>query len=310
MKQAIVLFFAVLTLGRTTAQPPHPFSGRIQRIDSFPSQYVTPRTLDVWLPEGYDGHDGRYDVLYMHDGQMLFDSSRTWNHQEWHVDETIGVLLKRKEIRPVIVVGIANDGTNRHAEYTPQRPAESLPKPMYDSLLGLSRRGDGRSVFSGRIRSDAYLRFLVKEVKPYIDRAFRTRTGPAHTFLAGSSMGGLISLYALCEYPQVFGGAACLSTHWPILFSEGANPLSDSLFSYLERKLPAPGRHRIYFDLGDQTLDARYPSFQDRMDELMRRKGYSASDWTTRRFPGAEHTEKAWSDRLSIPLLFLLAAPR
>jgi enterochelin esterase-like enzyme len=119
-------------------------------------------------------------------------------------------------------------------------------------------------------------------------------------------MGGLISLYAICEHPKIFGGAACLSTHWVGTFTLENNPVPNSFINYLEQKLPNPKNHKIYFDCGDQTLDAMYPNIQMGVDSLMKRKGYTKNNWVTKYFPGDDHSEKSWSKRLHIPLVFLL----
>jgi predicted alpha/beta superfamily hydrolase len=119
-------------------------------------------------------------------------------------------------------------------------------------------------------------------------------------------MGGLISMYAICEYPNVFGGAACLSTHWPGTFKVEGNPIPDAFFNYLSKNLPNPKSHKLYFDYGDQTLDALYPPLQKKADEVIKSKGYTAKNWITKFFSGENHSEKAWNKRLDIPLLFLL----
>jgi predicted alpha/beta superfamily hydrolase len=130
--------------------------------------------------------------------------------------------------------------------------------------------------------------------------------GPKGTFIAGSSMGGLISLYALCEYPKVFGSAACLSTHWPGIFTMENNPVPDAFIRYLEENLPRPGSHKIYFDFGTETLDSLYEPLQNRVDDVMRHHGYTHKNWMTLKFPGEDHSERAWHSRLEVPLLFLL----
>jgi predicted alpha/beta superfamily hydrolase len=117
-------------------------------------------------------------------------------------------------------------------------------------------------------------------------------------------MGGLISLYAICEYPDIFGGVACISTHWPGSFSLENNPFPDAMMSYLSGNLPDPADHKIYFDCGDQTLDALYPALQQRIDSLMSQHGYSGSNWLTGYFPGEDHSERSWAKRLNIPLEF------
>ena len=118
----------------------------------------------------------------------------------------------------------------------------------------------------------------------------------------GSSMGGLISAYALCEYPHVFGGAGCVSTHFPA--GKGA------VIDYLAKNLPKPGAHKLWFDYGTETLDALYEPYQRRMDAVMKAAGYTEGrDWITKKFPGAEHSEKSWRARVDQPLTFLLGAP-
>ncbi|NTW26607.1 MAG: alpha/beta hydrolase, partial [Lentimicrobium sp.] len=264
---------------------------------------VDARNIDVWLPDGYTEHK-KYAVLYMHDGQMLFDSTINWNKQEWGVDETIGRLLNENKIKDCIVVGIWNT-PKRHAEYFPQKPFQSLSQVQKDSVnKELQDLGRTSEVFQPV--SDNYLKFIVNELKPFIDQTFSTLPGPENTNISGSSMGGLISMYALCEYPEVFGGAACLSTHWPGVFSMDNNPVPDAFVNYLKEYLPDPETHKIYFDYGDQTLDALYPPLQKKADEVMIAKGFTKSNWETRFFPGEDHSEISWGRRLDIPVAFLL----
>ena len=103
-------------------------------------------------------------------------------------------------------------------------------------------------------------------------------------------MGALISLYALCEYPKVFGGAACLSTHWPVAFTMQNNPLPDAMFSYMKTHLPNPASHRIYFDYGTETMDALYPPLQKKADAILKANGFKTGSWLTKEFPGADHS--------------------
>ena len=280
-------------------------SGQLYRIENFESEHLPARNVDIWLPDGYDENES-YAVLYMHDGQMLFDAATTWNGQEWGADEVLGQLIKSGKIRKTILV--SNWSTNdRHAEYFPQKPFESLSKSFQDSLINHAKRHGDTPLFSRTILSDQYLKFLVTELKPYIDRHYSTLPDRENTFIAGSSMGGLISWYALCEYPDVFGGAACLSTHWPGSFEAENNPIPAAFANYLDQNLPAPGLHKIYFDYGTETLDAMYEPLQLKVDEVMKQKGYDASNWTTLKFEGEDHSENAWKKRLHLPLEFLLA---
>ncbi|MEY4884766.1 MAG: hypothetical protein RL151_75 [Bacteroidota bacterium] len=284
---------------------PSVVNGSIQRIDSFQSTFVTPRNIDVWLPEGYDPSK-KYAVLYMHDGQMLFDSTQTWNKQAWDVDDVAARLISTGKIKDLIIVGIWNGGQTRHQDYFPQLPFEQMSAAEKDTVVAqLQSAGRTKEVF--RPRSDNYLKFIVKELKPFIDKHYSVKTDRENTFIAGSSMGGLISLYALCEYPDVFGGAACLSTHWVGTFTLKNNPVPQAFINYLNHKLPRPNQHTIYFDCGDRTLDALYPPIQQQVDSLMAIKGFNDIHWITKYFPGDDHSEPSWQRRLHIPLTFLFS---
>jgi len=166
------------------------------RIDSYPnfySNYMDSVNVDIWLPEGYT-ESQKYAVLYMQDGQMLFDSTKTFNGQEWGVDEIMLELMRKDEIRPTIVVAIWNKEAKRFCQYVPQKAYENLSDLMLDSISTLLEK-IGQA--SKPVFSDAYLKFTVEELKPFIDSAYSTLTDKANTFVAGSSMGGLISMYAL-----------------------------------------------------------------------------------------------------------------
>ena len=287
------------------AQVPQVNFGKMVRIDSFLSKFISPRNIDIWLPQGYTTTK-KYAVLYMHDGQMLFDSTITWNKQEWGVDETLTSLINQKKIRECIVVGVWNGGKTRHTDYFPQKPFESLTSKEQNEIY-TATRSNGNSVFNNaKVQSDNYLKFLVKELKPFIDSAFATYSNRKNTFIAGSSMGGLISMYAICEYPKIFGGAACLSTHWPGIFTVENNPIPQAFYNYLLQHLPNPQKHKIYFDYGSATLDAMYSPLQKQVDIIMKSKGYSPKNWITKEFVGEDHSEKAWRKRLYIPITFLL----
>jgi enterochelin esterase-like enzyme len=286
------------------AQLPTPSTGSIKRLEKFASNYVEARNVDIWLPDGYSNQK-QYAVLYMHDGQMLYDSTTTWNKQDWGIDEVLGRLMKEKKIRNCIVVGVWNSDKSRHIDYFPQKPFESLPAAKQHELYQL-KRSASVPLFSGKIQSDNYLKFLVKELKPYIDSNFSTLKDQQNTFVAGSSMGGLISMYAICEYPAVFGGAACLSTHWPGIFTTINNPVPAAFLQYLKTHLPSPGSHKFYFDHGTATLDSMYKPFQLQADAIMLHKGYTARNWMSKEFIGEDHSEVSWRKRFNIPAFFLL----
>ncbi len=287
------------------SERPEASVGQIHWFENFPSRLIDDRPVAVWLPEDYDPQK-KYAVIYMHDGNMLFDKNITWNNEEWMVDEVVGKLIQEQKIRPCIAVGIYNNGKKRHAEYFPQKPFEALPKSVQDSLLYQAKRNPETPLFEGPVYADLYLKFIVEELKPIIDQTFSTYKDQANTFIMGSSMGGLISMYALCEYPETFGGAACMSTHWVGALIPDNNPIPDAFMNYLSEHLPTPGHHKIYFDYGTETLDALYEPFQMRADEVLRARGYTAKDHLTRKFVGDAHSEAAWQKRLHVPLGFLL----
>lgn len=300
MKKIVLLFFTSIAFG----QSPEVSSGKIQHIENFPSKYVDARNIDVWMPEGYSVSE-KYAVLYMHDGQMLYDAATTWNKQSWEVDEVAGKLIREGKTKKFIVVGIWNNGSKRHPEYFPQKPFENLLPTQKDTITAQLQKA-GRTKEKFQPISDLYLKFLVTELKPYIDNHFSTLKNRENTVIAGSSMGGLISMYAICEYPEVFGGAACISTHWPGTFSSENNPIPDAFLNYMNSHLPDPKTHQFYFDYGNKTLDALYPELQKKVDLLMKNKGFTPSTWTTQFFEGKDHSEKSWTERLHIPFEFLL----
>lgn len=297
------LLVLLLTITQLVAQV-KVSTGKIERFENFKSKWIDARNIDIWLPDGYSINE-KYAVLYMHDGQMLYDPTIAWNKQSWNVDEVAGKLQAEGKTKKFIVVGIWNNGAKRHPEYFPQKPFEKMTYIKRDTATKqLQRIAKTKDDFHPY--SDLYLKFLVKELKPFIDQTFSTHKDKNNTFIAGSSMGGLISMYALCEYPKVFGGAACMSTHWTGSHSKENNPVPEAFRNYLKSKLSKIKKNKIYFDYGDQTLDALYPPLQQKVDEMMVANGFSSNNWMTQFFPGKNHSEEAWAERLDVPLVFLL----
>ncbi|MGX4640750.1 alpha/beta hydrolase [Massilia sp. SYSU DXS3249] len=274
--------------------------GSLERLAMVPSKFIDPRPVEVWLPEGYADKaraGKRFKVLYMHDGQMLFDASTTWNKTAWNVHEVLARLVREGKVADTIIVGVFNIDKQRYIEYFPQK--------FLDEMTPAARGAFLRDGLKGSPQADNYLRFLVQELKPLVDARYATRTGPLDTVTMGASMGGLISVYAMAEYPQVFGGAAGLSTHWPGTGKPNAL-LPLAAYNYLNRKLPAPQGHRLYQDHGDQGLDALYAPYQRFVDQIVRDAGYTDAHYLSKVYPGEDHNEKAWNRRLEVPLVFLL----
>ena len=267
-----------------------------QRVENFPSKYISGRTVEILTPINI-GYDERFPVLYMFDGQNIFHEFTDWEgkpNKGWQVDQVLDSLYLAHAVPQVIVVGIFNGKENRTSEYMPAKPRAELQKRI------AATEDDWYKQFKTvPPASDAQLKFIVEELKPFIDSTFNAKTDRADTFIAGSSMGGLISAYAICEYPKVFGGAACLSTHWPIL---------DGVFlEYLKNNLPDPSTHKIYFDFGTEGLDAEYEPFQNIADQAMQARGYEkGKNWLTKKFEGAKHHEEDWHQRFPIPMEFLM----
>lgn len=272
-------------------------SGTIHRIENFPSEFVKPRNVDVWLPENYS-KEKKYAVVYMHDGQMLFDANKTWNKQEWKVDEFASTLMKEGKTKDFIVVAIWNIQELRNSNYFPEKVFEKMSKKDKDSLhnIGITRG------WINTINSDNYLKFIVEKLKPYVDSNFSTLLDKESTVIMGSSRGGLISMYAISEYPKVFGGAACLSTHWIGTYNNENNQIPDAFLEYMDNNLPDSKTHKMYFDYGTETLDAMYLPYQALVNAVLKKHGYE----TNLRFEGANHSENSWQKRLDIPLTFLL----
>ena len=287
--------------------PPTVNTGRIDRHENFQSRFVASRHIDVWLPSDYTDQK-RYAVLYMHDGQGLFDATQTWNKQAWNVHVAVARLVQANKIQDTIIVGIPNGGTYRYSEYFPDKVLALAPQSVRADYVQRAQRD--------KPLADAYLRFIVEELKPVIDEKYSTRKEPDGTYIMGSSMGGMISIYAICEYPQVFGGAAGLSTHWvgrpsrwgpPERLQNASLPLA--AFNYLKSNLPSPNTRSIYMDRGTVGLDAIYGMHQMVVDEIAREMGYDAAHWQSRVFEGARHAEADWAARVEIPLVFLLGKP-
>ena len=238
--------------------------------DLWSPQLENARDILIHLPAAYAVSDRRYPVLYMHDGQNLFDLATSYAG-EWMVDETLADA--GRDGLEVIVVGIPNMGVRRCNEYSP------FEDP---------RHGDGCG--------DLYLRFITDTVRPLVDQEFRTHPDRAHTAIIGSSMGGLSSLYALFCHPEVFGAAGAMS---PSLWYGRR-----AIFPYLEAAPFVPGR--IYVDVG--TAEGAYTVTDvQRLCGVLALKGYRpGQDLLYVEEEGATHSEAAWARRLPKALRFLL----
>lgn len=250
------------------------------------------RRVDVWLPNAYHENSAQhFPVLYVQDGQMVFDQFHNQGGG-WKLHEAISKLAEKSLIAPPIVVAIPST-VNRKFEYL---PGKALDYPGGREAYQL--KTEGKVNQDQQNMSEQFIKWLVDVVKPAIDQRYRTLPEMENTSLMGSSLGGMISLYLLCEFPNVFSKAACLSTHWPIL--------GEGMVAYLNEELPEAGNHKLYFDHGSEGLDRDYAPWQEKVDALLREKDYREGvDFASWSFPGEDHTTRAWANRVHIPLTFL-----
>lgn len=255
--------------------------GRLVYWPDLPSRHLREkRHVEVWLPPGYDDPPAqRLPVLYMHDGQNLFDPRMTAGTIDWGVDKAIVRSVKAGRMPPVIVVGVWNT-SRRLNEYSPWDEGPS------------------------------YARFLIEELMPRVNRQWRTATGAANTAVMGSSMGGLISFYLAWKHPAVFGRAGCLSTHFPFpAYVPGPGQPTPQIELDITAGATFPRGPRLYLDHGTVGLDAGYAAVQAKVTDWLRAQGHQeGKDFVARRFEGADHNEAAWRARLDEPLAFLYAA--
>ena len=276
----------------------HILAERYIVYNNFPSKYVIPRDIEIWLPKQYNIVQS-LPVLYMFDGESIFHGRKGWIGGQydhgWQVDETLDSLFVAGLTPPIIVVGIFNTGIRRASEYMPAQP-----KKFIQARIKLADDWIKKGYNDYGITSDPFLKFIVEELKPFVDNNYKTQKNRQSTYLAGSSMGGLISAYAICEYPEIFGGAACLSTHWPAL---------DGVFiEYLKKNIPDPNFNKFYFDFGTLGLDSKYEPYQLIVDSIMIANGYEKNvNWVTKKFVNEDHNGDFWRKRFHHPIKFLLS---
>ncbi|HEX8357701.1 MAG TPA: alpha/beta hydrolase-fold protein, partial [Segetibacter sp.] len=249
---------------------PNTATAQVRVIDTAFAIPQLNRTRRIWayLPKSYPAGKKSYPVIYMHDGQNLFNE-QTAAFGEWGVDETLDS-LSAKTGKEVIVIGIDNGGQNRLTEYNP------YDHPKYG-------KGEGAK----------YVDFLVETLKPFIDGKYRTLKDSSNTYIAGSSMGGLISMYAAAKYANVFGGAGILSpSFWlaPKIYDDVVNAKWGNSF-------------RKFYFYGGGKEDANMVADLNKMLAVVERKG----NYKTRRFtnPLGKHNEAAWRKRFADFYLFI-----
>lgn len=267
--------------GGAPAAPAHTLTGDVREYRDFASAFVRPRTVRVWLPPGYAADTTRrFPVLYFHDGNNVFDAATAFAAVEWGADEAADRLVRSGRVAPFIIVAIDNT-PDRISEYTP---------------VADPRHGGGGA--------DRYARFLIEELKPFVDRTFRTRTEAAATGVVGSSLGGIVSLWLGLEFPGTFGRIGVVSpAAW---WADG---------DLAGRVAAARGAGlRIWLDVG--TNEGTTPADAQRwvrdareLHKALLARGYRTDvDLHYEEVEGARHHESAWAARVERLMAFLLEA--
>jgi pimeloyl-ACP methyl ester carboxylesterase len=303
---ALALGFTAIVPGALATEVQTDDLGTLIEWREVPSAHVSPRQVSIWLPPGYDQGTQRYRVVYMQDGQNLFSEHASYGGVEWRVDETLTRLIAEGAIRPAIVVGIWNGGALRSREYVPSKVIDGLSEPF---------RSEAIAAHGGPPLSDAYLRFVVEELKPAIDAHFRTDPAREATSIMGSSFGGVLSLYALSEHKDVFSAAVAFSTHWPSVPSAqtitnieafGAGMI-ESYARYFASQGPDPMTQRLWTDHGTTELDALYAPFHNALVPVFTASGFvEGKTMIARSYAGTGHNERYWQARFEEAALFLL----
>ena len=259
----------------------HTLTGTVRLHNAFESRFVKEaRDIIVYLPPDYNSaRHRRYPVLYLHDGQNIFDAATAFNNNEWGVDEVTETLIVNGEIEPLIVVGIYNAGMKRMNEYT--------HVPDYRGRGGLAR---------------AYGKMIVNDLKPFMDREYRTLSNSANTGLGGSSLGGLVTMYLGLRYPEVFGKLLVMS---PSVWWANRDILKKVSRGRYK------GSQKIWLDVG--TCEGMNPEMclrnvKDLRDALTHKGWRLGQDLEFVEDLGAGHDERAWGSRIGRALKFLFPA--
>jgi predicted alpha/beta superfamily hydrolase len=259
----------------------HTLTGNIKRHRAFPSKILgNRRDVLVYLPPGYRRFSRKdYPVLYLHDGQNVFDGATAFAGVEWGVDETAERLIRKKLIEPLIIVAVANMGEDRIHEYAPTRGVIDARAKRTKRSRGLAR---------------VYGHFLMNELKPYIDRKYRTRRGPEFTGLGGSSLGGLVTLAIGILYPHAFSRLMVMS---PSIWWDDF-----AIFRLVDSIEQKPSL-KIWLDTG--TAEPGWEQARELHSRLMEKNWRLHRDLQYLEAEGADHSEAAWARRVEPALRFL-----
>ena len=277
------------------------------RFPAMASRFIAPRDIRIWLPDAWHEAGRPVPVVYINDLASLPVSDGPW-HDASGPNGQIAALAAAALSWPAIVVGIARS-TTALRDYAPALPLAECTNALREQL---------EAALGGPSLSDSYLKFIVAELKPTIDRCFATASARRHTFIAGAGLAGLVSLYALTRYPGVFGGAASLSTEEILIPPEGIDPLASTAWQkalgfgierYLTRTLPPARTHRLYIDYSNPDVDALSRPLRSAVERAAVAKGYRRHrDFESLSLTPSDRTEQGRRERADIAAWLLLKA--
>ncbi|MFM1789444.1 MAG: hypothetical protein RLZZ12_793 [Actinomycetota bacterium] len=245
------------------------------------------RIVDYWAPDGGSNH-----VLIAHDGQNIFDRKTATFIYTWKLAQTSLRVARELKVNPPVVIGVFHstskiDPNGRAKDLCPEDPFQDGMKPTYKSEIRVVE-----------LRGNAYLNQIFEEIVPQIERSSLSKFVPEQSAMIGSSMGGLATLYSAIKFPEKFRTALALSTHWPLA--------GDQLVDWMIPKLPKDSGFKVWMSRGTKGLDASYPPFQNRADQLMRDHGWSGTNFKSKVFHRSTHNERSWASYLDEPIRFWL----
>ena len=294
---------AALLLGVVGCTLPTPAeSGRTVEIEAIEAAGLPTQRVTIWLPPEYEAEPKRrFPVLYMWDGQNLFDPAQTQYNKAWMVQDVLKGMVARGEAEPHVVVGIwSPPGKDRYRSYVPQF-AENAKGMVANSVSEIA---------GAPIASERQLGWVADTLIPRVERDYRVETGADNRTIAGASMGGVMSCYSIIERPEVFGRAGCVSAHLAMADPQMAPQHEEQIAwlwdNYLDAHLGKPNGRRIWMDHGTEMLDSYYGPWQIMLAEDLAQRGWrEGEDFTARVYEGAEHDEIFWNARMAEMLRWL-----
>lgn len=260
---------------------------------NFPSKFVDPRNVDIYVPMDYDSTK-KYRLLLMQDGQNLFSEELAFQHEPLGLDE----VLIRNEIHDVVVVAIWN---------TAKRFREYLPDEIYSSLHRRDKKFI-RKEYGGEPKGNLYCQFITKELMPFLMKHYSISDLPEDHIIGGISMGALISFFIAIKYPEYFGASLCISTHWPLSVIRNKKSIPESYHEVIQQYFNKLTSGKFYFDYGTENIDGWYATYQNVINALFleRNKAGSRFQFHSEVFKDAGHSMKDWKSRIDIPVQFML----